>query len=103
MFKLQAEPTFWASAPISVPGQKTPVPLEIEFRWYGREKLRTYLGSLSDRDDVDLLGEIIVGWKGVDEAYSPDALAKLLDLYPRSADAIFETFKDELLKAKEKN
>jgi len=103
MFKLQAEPTFWAKAPISVPGQDKPVPLDIEFRWYGRDKLRDFLGALAGRDDLDVLSEIVADWKGVDQPYSRDALAKLLDAYPRAADAMFETWRRELIEAKSGN
>lgn len=103
MFKLQAEPTFWAKAPISVPGQAAPVPLDVEYRWLGREQLRAFLDTLAERSDIDLLGEIVVGWKGVDAPFSVDALARLIDQYPRAADAIFDTWRSELLEAKAKN
>lgn len=103
MFTLQAQPTFWATVRVSKPGSPKPEPLEMEFKWLGRDALKDYLTSLEGRDDDDALSEIVVGWKGVDAEFSKENFSRLLDAYPQSAVAIFSTFRAELLQAKEKN
>ena len=52
---------------------------------------------------AEALSEIIVGWSGVDEAYSDAALNLLVDNYPAAAADLFESFRKELLEAKRKN
>lgn len=102
MFKLQPNPTFKARAPISIPGHK-PAEIEIEFKHLSREKSREFFENIAGKTDAEALGEIVVGWSGVDQAYSEEALAVLLDNFPSSAASIFETFRRELFEAKTKN
>ena len=103
MFKLQPNPTFWASVGLPVPGAAKPVSVEIEFRWLGKAALKTFFESLEGHDDATLLAEIVVGWRGIDAEFSRDNLAALLDAYPAAAMAIFQAFQHESLDAKAKN
>lgn len=103
MFKLQPNPTFRAKVPISVPGQEKPQPLEMEFRHMSREAMKDYFESLPGQSDAEALARIVVGWSGVDHAYSADALAVLLDNYPSAAASIFDTYRNELFEARRKN
>ena len=103
MFKLQPNPTFKARVPITVPGQAKPAEVEIEFRHMGREAVRAYFESLPGKTDLDAVELIVVGWSGVDSAFSREALGQLLDAYPAAAAAIFETFRRELFEARTKN
>lgn len=103
MFKIQPNPTFKTKVGISVPGQAKPAEIEVEFNYFTRKALRDYFDHISGKEDVEALGEIIVGWSGVDVPYSPEALAELLDNYPAAAGDLFEAFRREVLEAKRKN
>lgn len=96
MFKLDPSPTFKIKVKIPVPGDKSAA-LEVEFRHKTKKELQRYLEEAAGgRDDVQALDEIIVGWSGLEEAYSKDVLARLLDNYPGSAGAILGTYAKEL-------
>jgi hypothetical protein len=103
MFKIQNNPTFKTKAQISVPGQTRPAEIEVEFKYLTRKALKAYFDGISGKTDEEALGEIIVGWSGVDTDYSPEALAELLDNYPAAAGDLFEAFRREVLEAKRKN
>lgn len=103
MFKLTPNPTFTAKVPLSVPGQDKPANVDIEFKHLSRPKIKTYFEGLEGKTDTDALGEIIIGWKGIDEDYSPEALQELLDNYPAAAGELFEAFRKELMEARRKN
>lgn len=103
MFKLQPNPTFKARVPVTIPGQAKPAEIEIEFRHFSREKMREYFDSLIGKTDVESLVQIVVGWSGIDEAFSQEALEKLCDNFPSAAAAIFETFRNEHFEARRKN
>lgn len=103
MFKLQPKPTFWAKVPISIAGAPKPSPLDIEFKYLDRDELRKYIASLDGREDDESLAEIVMGWKDVDDEFSPDALKRLLKNYPSAALSMVKTFVAEALEAKTKN
>lgn len=103
MFKLNPNPTFKAKAQITVPGEAKPVAIEVTFKHLTRTKIKAYFEGLEGKSDADALGEILVGWSGVDEDYSPEALAELLDNYPSAAAELFDCFRRELLEARAKN
>jgi hypothetical protein len=104
MFKLQPKPTFWAKAKISIPGEAQPSEIEVQFKHLGRQGLKDYFASLEgSEDDVKALSEIMVGWKGIDAEFSVETLAQLVDNYPSSAKAIFETYSREALDVRAKN
>lgn len=104
-FKLKANPTFKSVVVIPLPDGEGKI--TFEFKHKGRKALKDYFESLGEgenaREDVDALGELIAGWEGVDEAYSPDALATLLDSYPGAARAIFESYNRALVEGRSKN
>ena len=103
MFKLQSNPTFKVKVPISVAGEKRQPEIEVEFKYLNKEAVKAYFDGLPGKTDAEALAEIVVGWAGVDEAYSPEALAMLVDNYPAAAADLFGTFQRELLEAKRKN
>ncbi len=106
MFKLQPNPTFKVDVTIPVPGGKDGK-LSIEFNHKGKKALKEFFDSLTDennqRSDADALGELIMGWSGVDEKFSPENLEALLDAYPSAAMALFEAYRKEVLEARVKN
>ncbi|MDP2792557.1 MAG: phage tail assembly chaperone [Sulfurisoma sp.] len=103
MFKLQPAPTFKAKVGISIAGQARPNEIEVEYRYLTKEAIKTYFDNLQGKADADALAEIVVGWSGVEEAYSPEALSLLIDNYPAAASDLFDAFRRELLEAKRKN
>lgn len=105
MFKLQPNPTFSAKVPLSIPGQAKPAEIEVEFKFLTRKKVAEFYERLrtESKEDADALAEIIVGWKGIDEAYSPEALAMLLDNYPAASRDLFASFNRELMESRQKN
>jgi len=106
MFKLQPNPTFKAEVLIPVPGGK-PGKITAIFKHKGKKELQSFFESLQtegdQRSDVDALGELLAGWEGVDDKFSEENLGILLDAYPGSAMAFFETFRKEALEARTKN
>ena len=92
MFTLQPNPTFKADVDITIPGSK-PAKIGIEFKHLKRSERDAFVGRARDgADDRDLLGEVVVGWTGVDQPYSRDALATLLENYPGAGLDIFMAF-----------
>lgn len=103
MLKINPNPTFWAKVGISIAGQAQPEQIEVEFRYLNKEAVKTYFEGIAEKSDAEALAEIIANWRGVDEAYSADALQRLLANYPPAAFDLFEAFRRELLEAKRKN
>ena len=103
MLKLQPNPTFKVKIAISVAGEQRLPVIEVEYRYLTREGVQEYFENLRGKTDAESLAAIVVGWSGVDAAYSPEALAALLNSYPAAAADLFEAFRKELLEAKRKN
>lgn len=95
--------SFHAPVFISVAGNPKPVRIEAEFKFMGRKALQEYFDGIADKKDVEALSEILLGWKGVEAEFSPEALEKLLDSYPSAGGSFFEAFRKEVFEAKEKN
>lgn len=103
MFKLQPNPTFKARVELSIPGEATPASIEVEFRHLSKSAMRDYFATLAARTDADALGEIVVGWSGVDAPFDRGALATLVDNYPAAAGELFEAFRREAIEGRRKN
>ena len=101
--KLQPNPTFTANAEISVPGQDKPARVTVTFKHLSKNKIKDYFANLEGKSDAEALGEIITGWDGIDEKFSPDALAELLDNYPAAGGELFECFRANLMESRRKN
>lgn len=105
MFVLQPKPTF--KMDVVIPTTQGEGKIKFEFKHKGRKELKVFFESLGEgetsRDDADALLELIAGWDGVDEKFSPDALAILLDNYPGAAGAIFSAYNKGLFEGKQKN
>lgn len=106
MFVLQPNPTFKETIAIPVPGGE-PGKITFEFKRLGKKALRTLFKSLTEgedeREDADVLSEIIVGWAGVDEKFSKAALETLCDAYPGAATAVILGYNKAMLEGKAKN
>jgi hypothetical protein len=99
MFKLQPKPTFRAKVPIPVPGGVSSS-IELEFRHMARGELRRFLDNVQEREDLDVLMEVVLGWSGVDAEFSRESMATLLENYPASAAAVLAAFVKELADAR---
>lgn len=102
-FKLQPNPTFKVKVAISVAGEKRSPEIEVEFKYLDKDEVKAFFDSLQGKEDVETLGEIVVGWSGVDTAFSAEALALLLKKYPAAGADLFNVFRRELLESKQKN
>ncbi|MGE3596639.1 MAG: phage tail assembly chaperone [Dehalococcoidia bacterium] len=102
MFKLKPNPTFFAKVDIPVPGSD-PASLDIEFRHMRREDAAEFARGLGERDPMESLRQVVVGWKGVAEEFSDGALAELHANYAGAADRILAAYFDELRGARRKN
>lgn len=106
MFILQPKPTFKAAIAIPIPGAKEAT-ITFEFKHMGKKGLMEFFNSLGEgekaRADEDALGDLIVGWEGVDTKYSPDALGTLVDGYPGAALAILVGYRKALMEGRTKN
>jgi hypothetical protein len=109
MFKIKPDPTFSAKVSLTVAGSDAPAILEVEFKHKGRVGLKAWLETIGDRSEVEVLGEVIVGWFGpVDEKgdpvpYSAAALDQLLDAFPPASGEIFESYRKALGESRAKN
>lgn len=103
MLKLQPNPTFKTKVAISVAGEAIGQMIDVEFKYLNKTKIKAYFENIAGKSDADALAEIIVGWSGVEAAYSAEALAELVDSYPSASADLFEAFRRELLESKRKN
>lgn len=109
MFRLQPNPTFECSVPLSRPELEQPVSIKVTFKHKGKQALAEFISRAPGREDVDHLSEIIAGWSGVTDAdgnavpYSYDNLHKLLESFPPAAGELHRAFLRELTEAKRKN
>ncbi|MEF8746655.1 MAG: phage tail assembly chaperone [Candidatus Accumulibacter propinquus] len=102
MFKLEPNPTFWATVEIHVPGQGKGR-LEVEFRYLDRVARQTYFESLTGKTNLDALTEIVVDWREIDAPFTADNLGRLLDAYAGAAMALYDAYVKEISGAAEKN
>lgn len=109
MFKLNPSPTFDAAVELTVPGATEKASVVFTFRHKGRAALKAWSESAQGRSDVEVLSDVVVGWRGVcddkgDEVpYSRDALAQLLDAYPASGAEVFRGYLQAHFEAARKN
>ena len=96
MLSLNPKPTFKASVGIPIPGEEKPVNVKFEFNGLSRTELQQWFTDSKDKTDEERLPLIIVNWFGIDEPYTVENLARLLDRYPGSAHAIVRKFTDEV-------
>jgi hypothetical protein len=101
MLPRKANPTFWATVDIPVPGDKA-CPLELEYRHRRRSEAIAFRDSLKGRSDDEIVLDMVVGWKW-HEPFSAEALLDLLQEYPASPEPIAEAYFRELATANRKN
>lgn len=105
MFAVQPKPTF--KMDVVIPTVQGEGKIKFEFKYMGRRAVKAFMDSLGEgeaaREDKDALLDVIVGWEGVDEKFSPESLDAVLDNYHGAAKAIFDAFLRGLFEGKQKN
>lgn len=107
MFVLQPNPTFDYPVDISIPGGDAK-PITFVFKYRDAESLLAFMESMTadtkkPRKDIDILMDMIGGWKDVDSEFSKENLALLIKNYPLAKQEIFNGYLDAFYKGKEKN
>lgn len=100
--KLNPAPTFRAKVGIPVPGQEQPEQIVCIFRHMTREEYQRFSSpdELAKRSEVDTLMALMAGWEEVDEAFSRDAVARMVQAYHGAPFVIAAAFAAELTKAR---
>lgn len=99
--ELKADPTFDAKASIPRPG-KSPVEVSFTYQYRDRKAALEWIKKLNGRDLIEAVMDCAVAWELTDP-FTAEAVKELNDEYMRAADAIIDTYLDELTKAKSGN
>jgi hypothetical protein len=109
MFKLVPDPQFDATVELTVPGADSKAPVVFTFARKGRAALKAWTDSATGRNDLEVLCDVVVGWRGVfddkgaEVPFSREALAQLLDAYPASGAEVFRGYLQAHFEAARKN
>lgn len=98
---LKPNPTFQAKVAIPVPGAE-PVEVEFTFKHRNRAELKAFADSMTDREDVAIIMDMASAWELAD-AFTAENVAMLVANYFAAPRVIFNSYIEELTKAKEKN
>lgn len=106
--KLNPAPTF--AAPVAVPvAGGAAVAIVMTFRHRTKDQLDAFIKGRADKTDVESFTDMVVGWEGVigdDDAPMPftrENVERFLGNYIGAALATFQTYLDELVKARRGN
>jgi len=103
--KLNPEPTFKAKVLVPVPGA-APAPVEFTFKYRTRSELREYVQSLADlpenADEVQTFKAFVAGWD-LDDPFTDENIARLLDAYPGAGSELSNTYLRESFGARRGN
>lgn len=99
--QLKAAPTFTAKVGIPVAGGAS-VPVAFTFKHRTRTQLVEFMNSRADQSDTDSFMEMVTAWD-LEEPFSREAANELLENYGGAAVAVYTAYREELLRAKEKN
>lgn len=114
MFKINPNPTFTAEANIAVPGQPAEK-LKLVFRHKTRAEVKTFCDRVAEAAkaagnehtagarDAALLQEIVAGWEDVDQPFTPENFALVLENYHTASQAIFDAYTSEITTARRGN
>jgi len=95
MFKIEPNPSFWATVEIHVPGEG-PAKFEAEYRFLDRAESQVYFESLNNKTNIEALDEILLDWRGINAPFSKDNLLKLLDNYSTAAPGFYKAYLAEI-------
>jgi len=102
MLKLDPKPTFWSKQRVRVPGGEV-CDFEVEFVHMTRDGIRAFLESAGSRDELAVIAEIVVGWRGLDADFSAENLKRLLSNYPGLSALLLTEYAGEMMRAREGN
>lgn len=105
MLKLQPNPTFKADVEIPVPGEEKPAKVNFEFRHMPKDELTSFMEERQKAGDgFDGIAQgVVVGWAGVDAAFSPEVFKQFLQNYLGAGREIAAKYAGELAKARTGN
>lgn len=103
MLKIIPDPTFTAPVKLTIPGQDVPGEVSLTFAYLSRTQLAAFIDLSKERSDAESLRALIVGWDGIDVAYDPEQLDRLLDHYPAASKEIFNAYIRLLTDSRVKN
>jgi hypothetical protein len=105
MLKLTPNPTFKAKVLIPVPGDDKGTEILCTFKHMDRDTFAAYSApdAAAKRTDAESVLGVLVGWDGIDAAFSPETVADLIRQYHGAAFAIVSAYAVELTKARAKN
>ena len=107
--RLSIAPTFQLPVGLSVPGRAEPVQVRVTYRWMPPAKFRDFLAAAADREDLDLLRDVVEKIDGLQDAdgqpiaYSDDTLADLLATLQPAGVELYAAWVKEHTQAKTKN
>ena len=102
MFKLNPNPTFEYTVPISIPGGES-LPLRVVFKHKKKSELKEFMAS-AGRSDSEMLTEMIHACKDKpDDVSLSDYLLEVTENYPAASSDILRSYLKELSESRIKN
>lgn len=99
--KLDPNPTFDWAVSIPVPGAD-PVPVRFTFKHRSREAVLKWFDEAKDKNDVDTVMDVAVGWE-LDDEFNRENVERLCTNYGGAGAAVLNAYLVELRGAREKN
>lgn len=99
--KLTANPTFKTKVPVPVAGGGA-VDVEMTFIYRRKTDLQAWIGSRSEKTDVESFMEMVSGWE-LEEPFSVETVTEFLEIYGGAGLATYRTYISELVGARIKN
>lgn len=99
--RLIPDPTFSAKVGIPVAGGE-PADVQFTFKHRTRAALLAWTEECKDKPDPDVVLDMVSGWD-LDDAFTPENVAKLCDNYPGAGTAIYVAYLGEIRGARAKN
>jgi len=99
---IKAKPTFTDTVSISRPAEE-PLKLKLIFKHRRKSELKEFIETSKDREELDVAMDIVHGWVDVEEEFSRDALAGLLEDFHNASDDIANAYIKALMEARRGN
>jgi hypothetical protein len=99
MLKIQPTANFWTDVVISAPGGAAVATIPVQFKAMRRSEFDV----LMQRPAKEVLHEVVLGWREVEDAFSIPKLDELLDTYPASQRQFLDAFVAGLFASGRKN
>ncbi|MBW9332452.1 hypothetical protein FEE59_02890 [Herbaspirillum sp. RU 5E] len=103
MLKLQPNPTFILPVDVPVAGEPQPTKIKVTARYHKPDELKALLDENPKMTIDEFVQANVVGWDGVEGAFSEDGLRELLRSYHGLALVIHKAYFNEVYKAAQGN